>query len=76
MSTETKDAIIAAAERTATALKNIRQDIKDLAGSVNPDGLTAAEALTVKSRLEEIAGDAEELDSENPATTTAPETQA
>lgn len=72
MSEATKNAILDAAERTATALKNIRQDIKDLAATINPNGLTAEEAAVVQARMNEIAGDAEELDNENPAATTQP----
>lgn len=68
MSKATSDAILASAERTATALKNIRQDIKDLAATINPNGLTAEEAAAVQSKLNDIASDAEELDSENQAT--------
>ena len=66
MAQETLDALIAKADAATTSLANIRQDIVTIKENLPASGgLTEAEVATLSAKLDSLAGEAAQLDSEN-----------
>lgn len=63
---QTNDEILVIVNEVKATQAKIRADIARLAGGINPNGLTAAEAANLKTELLAIASEAKAIDDLTP----------